>query len=120
MAVATAARMKQRSRADASDFVDPGPGSRIFLEPTTASRSRMTRTPRIPRSRPQKITMKTITKDQFVAVLNEAGITDAQKQGLHAAFEARHPQAHEAFLHWLGLPPADVRAIREQARKTNG
>jgi hypothetical protein len=64
--------------------------------------------------------MKTITKDQFVAVLNDAGITDAQKHKLHAAFETRHPQAHEAFLQWLGLPADAIRAIRESSRKQNG
>jgi hypothetical protein len=60
--------------------------------------------------------MKTITKDQFVALLNEAGITDGQKRRLHELFEARHPQAHEAFLGWLGLPAAEVQAIREKSR----
>lgn len=60
--------------------------------------------------------MKTITKDQFVAILNEADITDAQKHKLHVLFETRHPEAHEAFLQWLGLPPEAVRSIREQAR----
>lgn len=61
--------------------------------------------------------MKTITKDQFVALLNEAGITDAQKHRLHALFEARHPQAHEAFLRWLELPANAIRAIREKSRE---
>jgi hypothetical protein len=61
--------------------------------------------------------MKTITKDQFVALLNEAGITDAQKHRLHALFEARHPQAHEAFLRWLGLRADAIRAIREKSRE---
>lgn len=64
--------------------------------------------------------MKTITKDQFVAVLNAAGITDDQKHQLHAAFEARHPYAHEAFLQWLGIRPAEIRTIRERSQKTNG
>lgn len=64
--------------------------------------------------------MKTITKEQFVAVLNAAGITDAQKHQLHAAFEARHPLAHEAFLQWLGIPPAEIRAIREKSKKAGG
>ena len=56
--------------------------------------------------------MKKITKDQFVALLNDAGVTDAQKHKLHALFEARHPEAHEAFLQWLGVPPEDIRNIR--------
>ncbi len=61
--------------------------------------------------------MKTITKDQFVGVLNEAGITDDQKRRLHAAFESRHPQAHEAFIQWLGLQADEVRSIRDHSRK---
>jgi len=63
--------------------------------------------------------MKSVTKDQFVAVLDEAGITDEQKHRLHAAFEARHPEAHEEFLRWLGLPADAVRSIREKARKAS-
>ncbi len=61
--------------------------------------------------------MKNITKDQFVAVLNEAGVTDVQKHALHAAFETCHPQAHEAFLQWLGIPAGEIRSIREQSRR---
>ncbi|MBI5381056.1 MAG: hypothetical protein HZA31_04080 [Opitutae bacterium] len=60
--------------------------------------------------------MNHITKDQFVALLDSAGITDAQKQQLHGLFETRHPQAHEAFLQWLGLPAQTIREIRERSR----
>lgn len=56
-----------------------------------------------------------ITKDQFVAVLDEAGITEEQKQRLHAAFEKKHPQAHQAFLEWLGIPSEQVRQIRQKS-----
>lgn len=61
--------------------------------------------------------MKNITKDQFVALLNEAGVTDPQKQRLHALFEQRHPDAHQGFLEFLGLPPAEIRKIREGSRQ---
>jgi hypothetical protein len=57
-----------------------------------------------------------LTKDQFVTVLDEAGITAAQKKRLHAAFEKRHPQTHQAFLEWLGLPADAIRAIRENSQ----
>ena len=63
----------------------------------------------------KEIIMKKITKDQFVALLNDAGITDAQKHKLHALFEARHPEAHEAFLQWLGVPPDAIRTIRARS-----
>lgn len=61
--------------------------------------------------------MKTVTKDQFVSMLDAAGIADAQKQRLHAEFEKRHPQAHQAFLEWLGVSAQEITAIREHARK---
>lgn len=60
--------------------------------------------------------MHSITKDQFVAVLNAIGVTDAQKHQFHAELEKRHPQAHQELLEWLGLPAADVEAIRRRAR----
>ena len=60
--------------------------------------------------------MKNVTKDQFVALLNEAGITDSQKAQLHAALEKRYPEAHQSFLEWLGLPADAVRDIRSRSR----
>ncbi len=60
--------------------------------------------------------MKTITKDQFVAVLNEAGVTEEQKARLHAVFEKRYPDAHQSFLEFLGLPADTVRDIRTRSR----
>ena len=60
--------------------------------------------------------MPAITKDQFVAVLDEAGVTEEQKRHFHAAFEKQHPQAHQAFLEWLGLSAAEVAKIREHSR----
>ena len=62
--------------------------------------------------------MKTITKDQFVAVLDGAGITNEQKHRLHALFEQRHPEEHQSFLEYLGLPATAVREIRERSRRS--
>jgi hypothetical protein len=59
--------------------------------------------------------MQKITQDQFVALLNDAGVTAAQKHQLHALCEARHPEAHEAFLQWLGVPPEAIRTIRARS-----
>lgn len=62
--------------------------------------------------------MKTITKEQFVAVLDAAGITSEQKHTLHRTFETRHPEAHEHFLAYLGIPPAEIAEIRRRSRQT--
>ncbi len=61
--------------------------------------------------------MKNITKEQFVAVLDAAEITAAQKQRLHAEFERRFPEAHEAFLGFLGMAPAEIAEIRQRSRQ---
>ena len=60
--------------------------------------------------------MKNITKNQFVAVLDSAGITDEQKKRLHSHFEQEHPEAHQGFLEYLGVPAPEIRTIRERAR----
>lgn len=61
--------------------------------------------------------MHTVTKDQFVAVLDAAGVSEAQKHRLHAEFEQRYPQGHQQFLEWLGLTPQEVTAVRERSRR---
>ncbi len=60
--------------------------------------------------------MNHLTTDQFVAVLEAAGITAAQREKLHAEFERQQPAAHQQFLEWLGLPAAAIGKIREHSR----
>lgn len=61
-----------------------------------------------------------ITKDQFVAVLESAGINAGQREKFHREFERLHPAGHERFLAWLGITPAsEIARIRESARATN-
>lgn len=60
--------------------------------------------------------MSSFSKEQFVTVLNDAGITDEQKRGLHVAFEKRYPQAHQSFLEWLSLSADEIRQVRAGSR----
>ncbi len=60
--------------------------------------------------------MNHLTKDQFVAVLEAAGITATQREKLHAEFERHQPAAHQQFLEWLGLPASAIGKIREHSR----
>lgn len=59
--------------------------------------------------------MKNVTKEQFVAVLRDAGITEAQMQSLHRLFETRHPDQHQAFLEHLGIDAEKIRKIRARS-----
>lgn len=60
-----------------------------------------------------------INKDQFVAVLEAAGINAPQREKLHREFERRHPAAHERFLAWLGIAADESARIRDHARAAN-
>jgi hypothetical protein len=63
-----------------------------------------------------KTNPSSLTKDQFVALLRDSGVTDEQMHAWHRLFEQRHPAAHETFLQGLQLDAADVDRIRKQSR----
>ena len=60
---------------------------------------------------------KLMTKQKWVELFEAAGIDAAARQRWHAQFEAREPLAHQGFLEWLGVPPAEIAAIRDHSRK---
>lgn len=57
-----------------------------------------------------------LSKDQFVAVLRAAGMTDEDMRRFHVQFERMEPDAHQEFLESLGIAPDEVSQIRERAR----
>ena len=60
--------------------------------------------------------MKGFGKDDWVELFQEIGLDDGQMNRWHAAFERRHPEAHEGFLRWLGIPAAETESIRKASR----
>lgn len=61
--------------------------------------------------------MNHLTKDQFVAILEAAGITSGLREKFHAAFERQQPVAHQQFLEWLGLPSDAIAQVRARSRE---
>lgn len=57
------------------------------------------------------------SKTDWVALLQRAGFSPPDMQLWHAEFEQQDPDGHARFLRVLGLPAAQVRAIRAQARR---
>ncbi len=57
-----------------------------------------------------------VTVDEWVAMFREIGLDDGQMHRWHKLFEARHPDAHQAFLEWLGLSPEDIAQARAEFR----
>ncbi len=54
-------------------------------------------------------------KADWVALLRQAGFSDEDMRRWHAGFEAAAPEQHQAFLTSLGLPDAEIAAIRRAA-----
>ncbi len=57
----------------------------------------------------------TITVDDWVDMFRSIGLDEEKMWQWHRAFEQRHPDAHENFLRWLGLPVERIRDIRDRS-----
>jgi hypothetical protein len=55
---------------------------------------------------------KNVNVNEWVAMFQEIGLNKAQMEKWHKVFEARHPEGHQSFLQWLGLPAEEVAQIR--------
>jgi hypothetical protein len=57
-----------------------------------------------------------VTVEDWVAMYREIGLNETQMKHWHKVFETRHPQGHQSFLQWLGLPPKEIDRIRSESR----
>jgi MerR family transcriptional regulator, thiopeptide resistance regulator len=53
----------------------------------------------------------------WTALLRASGFTDEDMGRWHRDFERLEPRRHQRFLEFLGLPPVEIRRIREWARR---
>lgn len=53
-----------------------------------------------------------VSKEDWVAMFREIGISDNAMMKWHCLFETRHPQGHEDFLVWLGISSDEIAKIR--------
>jgi len=56
--------------------------------------------------------------EQWVAMLEEAGVDEAGRLRWHQAFERSAPEAHHAFLVSLGLDETSIKEIRARSRES--
>ncbi|WP_419661331.1 hypothetical protein Dvar_17590 [Desulfosarcina variabilis str. Montpellier] len=59
---------------------------------------------------------KNVSKNEWVDMFREIGLTEENMMNWHCVFEKRHPEAHEAFLQWLGIPADEITDIRRRSR----
>lgn len=57
-----------------------------------------------------------ISKDDWVAMFREIGLTDDDMVKWHRVFEKRHPGGHEDFLTWLGISSDEIADIRARSK----
>jgi hypothetical protein len=57
-----------------------------------------------------------VSKDDWVAMFREIGLTDDAMMKWHRLFETRHPEGHADFLAWLGIAPDEIASIRANSR----
>ena len=59
---------------------------------------------------------KNVTKEDWVAMFREIGLSDDAMMKWHRLFETRHPEGHAEFLNWLGIPLDEISRIRAESR----
>jgi len=62
------------------------------------------------------MTEKSFDKEMWVELFREIGLDESQMKHWHAAFETRHPEAHQSFLAWLKIPAGEIDRIRDSSR----
>lgn len=58
-----------------------------------------------------------ICKDNFISILEKAGLDYIKMNTLHSEFERLHPEEHQKFLEFLGIPPEEIKLIREHSKR---
>lgn len=60
--------------------------------------------------------MSQLNVEQWKEMFQEIGLTEADMLKWHRLFETKNPQAHQAFLEWLGVDAATISKIREKSK----
>jgi len=59
---------------------------------------------------------KNVSKEEWVDMFREIGLSEDLMMKWHQLFETRHPEVHEEFLGWLGISSDEIIRIRENCR----
>ena len=62
--------------------------------------------------------VRNLDREKWVRLLRASGFTDEDLERWHRDFERTDPPYHQRFLEFLGIPAAEIRAIRAHSRRT--
>ena len=57
-----------------------------------------------------------LTKEDWIDMLKQSGVTEDQMKKWHHIFEKNHPEGHKAFLSWLRISPEEIVEIRDNSK----
>lgn len=58
---------------------------------------------------------KNVSVDEWTDLFRRIGLSDDDMHRWHREFEGRHPEGHQGFLEWLGLPEERIARIRAES-----
>lgn len=67
-------------------------------------------------NQPELLEEKVVTKERWVQIMRDAGLTEDDMINWHRQFEKREPQGHQEFLESLNIEAEEIAQIREKSR----
>lgn len=61
------------------------------------------------------MSQKNVNVEEWVAMFRAIGLEEPDMHRWHAEFEERHPDGHQGFLEWLGVPTERIAKIRKSS-----
>lgn len=59
---------------------------------------------------------RNVNKEEWVAMYRDIGLGRRKMKQWHKILESRHPDGHQSFLEWLGIPSKEIDEIRAWSR----
>ena len=56
-----------------------------------------------------------VTVEEWVEMFRAIGLTEPDMHKWHQEFERRHPDGHQGFLEWLGMPAGRIAEVRRES-----
>ena len=66
---------------------------------------------------PELLEQKSLTKERWVKVMENAGFSEEDMKNWHKQFEKMEPSAHQEFLESLNIDQKEVESIRDWSKK---
>ncbi|HBA85593.1 MAG TPA: hypothetical protein DCZ95_16035 [Verrucomicrobia bacterium] len=57
-----------------------------------------------------------VSVKEWIDMFQEIGLDEAKRKQFHKLFESRHPEGHQGFLEWLGMPAKDIERVRSGSK----